>query len=405
MQAFSKLNRGVKYLLAVIDILSKYGWLVPLKDKTGKSVASALKTIFKERKPEKMWVDKGKEFYNKDVKELVELYSTENEEKSSVVERWIRTMKEKMWKYFTDKNTNIYIDILPSLVKDYNNTKHSSIKMTPVKASKKENELTVWKNLYPEHFEIHDINPKFSVGDQVRISKKKKTFEKGYTTRWTEEIFTIVEVKRTRPPTYKIADLNGEEIKGSFYEPELQKTSQEIFRIEKVIRRGKKKSLVKWKGYSDDFNSWVDNKDIVNILKKNMISIKNVILPNKPLNNFELEEATKKLKIKCFRGVFLLDTLPRKLNKKECGIVNFDKSGGSGTHWTAWYKNGKNKIYFDSYGIQPPREIIKYLGDGINYNTDQVQPRGEVFCGHLCLHVLKELNEGKEFQNILNKFF
>ena len=265
MQAFSKFNRGVKYLLAVIDILSKYGWLVPLKDKTGKSVASALKTIFKERKPEKMWVDKGKEFYNKDVKELVELYSTENEEKSSVVERWIRTMKEKMWKYFTDKSTNVYIDILPSLVKDYNNTRHSSIKMTPVKASKKENELTVWKNLYPEHLEIHDINPKFSVGDQVRISKKKKTFEKGYTTRWTEEIFTIVEVKRTRPPTYKIADLNGEEIKGSFYEPELQKTSQEIFRIEKVIKRGKKKSLVKWKGYSDDFNSWVDNKDIVNI--------------------------------------------------------------------------------------------------------------------------------------------
>ena len=131
MQAFSKLNHGVKYLLAVIDILSKYGWLIPLKDKTGKSVASALKTIFKERKPEKIWVDKGKEFYNKDVKDLVELYSTENEEKSSVVERWIRTMKEKMWKYFTDKNTNIYIDILPSLVKDYNNTRHSSIKMAP----------------------------------------------------------------------------------------------------------------------------------------------------------------------------------------------------------------------------------------------------------------------------------
>ena len=265
MQAFSKFNRGVKYLLAVIDILSKYGWLVPLKDKTGKSVASALKTIFKERKPEKMWVDKGKEFYNKDVKDLIELYSTENEEKSSVVERWIRTMKEKMWKYFTDKNTNIYINILPDLVKNYNNTRHSSSKMTPVKASKKENELVVWRNLYPEHLEIHDINPKFSVGDQVRISKKKKTFEKGYTTRWTEEIFTIVEVKRSRPPTYKIADLNGEEIKGSFYEPELQKTSQEIFRIEKVIKRGKKKSLVKWKGYSDDFNSWVDNKDIVNL--------------------------------------------------------------------------------------------------------------------------------------------
>ena len=262
MQAFSKFNRGVKYLLAVINIFSKYGWLIPLKDKTGKSVASALKTIFKERKPEKMWVDKGKEFYNKDVKDLIELYSTENEEKSSVVERWIRTMKEKMWKYFSAKSTNVYMNVLSDLVKEYNNTGHSSIKMTPVKASKKENELEVWRNLYPEHHEIYDINPKFSVGDKVRI---KKTFEKEYTTRWTEEVFTIVEVKRTRPPTYKIADLNGEEIKGSFYEPELQKTSQELFRIEKVIKRGKTKSLVKWKGYSNDFNSWVDNKDIVNI--------------------------------------------------------------------------------------------------------------------------------------------
>ena len=136
--------------------------------------------------------------------------------------------------------------------------------MTPVKASKKENELTVWRNLYPEHLEIRDVNHKFSVGDKVRISKKKKTFEKGYTTRWTEE---VVEVKLTSPPTYKIADFNGEEIKGTFYEPELQKTSQELFRIEKVIKRGKNKSLVtcKWKGYSDDFNSWVDNKDIVKI--------------------------------------------------------------------------------------------------------------------------------------------
>ena len=265
MQAFSKLNRGMKYLLAVIDVFSKYGWLVPLKDKTGKSVAMALKTIFKESQPEKMWVDKGKEFYNKDVKELVELYSAENEEKSSVVERWIRTMKERMWKYFTDNNTNRYVDVLPDLVKGYNNTRHSSIKMTPVEAGKKKNELTVWRTLYPDHFERRDINPEFSVGDKVRISKKKKTFEKGYTTRWTEEIFTIVEVKRTSPVTYKIADLNGEEIKGSFYEPELQKTSQQLFRIEKVIKRGKKKSLVKWKGYSDDFNSLVDNKDIVNL--------------------------------------------------------------------------------------------------------------------------------------------
>ena len=112
---------------------------------------------FKDRKPEKMWVDKGKEFYNKDVKDLIELYSTENEEKSSMVERWIRTMKEKMWKYFSANSTNVYIIALPDLVREYNNIGHSSIKMTPVKASKKENELRVWRNLYPEHLEIHDI--------------------------------------------------------------------------------------------------------------------------------------------------------------------------------------------------------------------------------------------------------
>ena len=178
MQTFTKFNRGVKYLLAVIDVFSKYGWLIPLKDKTGKSVASALKTIFKERKSGKMWVDKGKEFYNKDVKDLITLYSTENEEKASVVERWIRTMKEKMFKHFSANSTNVYIDVLPDLVKEYSNTRHSSIKMTPVQASKKENELTVWRNLYPEHLEIHEVNPKFYVGDKVWISKKKKTFEK-----------------------------------------------------------------------------------------------------------------------------------------------------------------------------------------------------------------------------------
>ena len=111
MQGFSKFNRNVKYLLAVIEVFSKYRWVIPLKDKMGKSVASALETIFKERKPEKMWMDKGKEFYNKDVKHLIELYSTENEEKSSVVERWIRTMEEKMWKYFSANSTTVYINV------------------------------------------------------------------------------------------------------------------------------------------------------------------------------------------------------------------------------------------------------------------------------------------------------
>ena len=108
-----------------------------------------------------------------------------------------------------------------------------------------------------------------------------------------------------------------------------------------------------------------------------MISIENVILLNKPLSNFELENKAKRLKVPSFRGVFLLDTLLEKPNKKECGIVNFDKSGGPGTHWVAWYKKGRTKIYFDSYGVQQPIEVVEYLGSQIRYNTDQLQPAGQ----------------------------
>ena len=178
MRAFSKYNDGYTFLLLVIDVFSKYGWIVPLKDKKGETVAEAFKEIFKERKPGKLWTDKGKEFYNKDVKDLIELYSIENEEKSSIVERWIRTMKEKMWKYFTDNNTYTYMDVLPDLVEDYNNTVHSSTKFTPVEASKKKNELNVWRNLYPDRLKINDITPKFSVGDEVRIIKRKRFLRK-----------------------------------------------------------------------------------------------------------------------------------------------------------------------------------------------------------------------------------
>jgi len=111
------------------------------------------------------------------------------------------------------------------------------------------------------------LTPKLSVGDRVRITKKKNIFEKGYTPRRTEGVFAISSIQYTDPPTYKIADFGGEEIQGTFYEKELQKTSQEIYRIEKVIRKRGNRSLVKWLGYPESFNSWVDNKDLVKLKK------------------------------------------------------------------------------------------------------------------------------------------
>ena len=153
MQKFSKWNKGVKYLLMVIDVFGKYGWIKPLRDKNTETFSKAFDEIFKKRKPQMLWTDKGSEFISKHFKEFlkrkgIELYHTENEEKSSVVERWNKTMKNRMWKMFSSSNSTVYWDKTDKLVYDYNNTRHSSVKMTPVNASKKLNEESVFANLY-----------------------------------------------------------------------------------------------------------------------------------------------------------------------------------------------------------------------------------------------------------------
>ncbi len=132
------------------------------------------------------------------------------------------------------------------------------------------------------------------------------------------------------------------------------------------------------------------------------ISVDGVLLPNKPLSNFDLQEAVNKLKIPQFKGVFVRDNLPKKANKQECGILNLDDSLGNGTHWVAWKKRGNTKYYFDSYGIQPPMELVKYLKSPIVYNSERIQGDDQVFCGHLCLYVLKQLSLGKQLQAIIN---
>ena len=153
----------------VIHVFRKYGWIVPLKDKKGETITRAFQSIFKEgRKPKYLWTDKGSEFYNKHFKDLlnkhnITLYSTENKEKSSVVERWNRTVKNKMWRQFTAQGNTMYLDILPEILEQYNNTKHSSIKMTPTEASKKKNEGTVYFNLYGNLKQL-SFQPKFQVG-------------------------------------------------------------------------------------------------------------------------------------------------------------------------------------------------------------------------------------------------
>ena len=272
MQKLSKWNKGYKYLLMVLDLFSKYGWTVPLRTKTGLEVFQALASIFRENKPKMLWVDKGKQYYNRHVLDLlvknkIQIYSTENEEKSSVCERWNRTIKTKMYKQVTIQNNTVYIDTLPKILSSYNNSKHRSIGMTPKGARKPENYGKVYFNLYGD-LGVRGAQAKaaFAIGDRVRISKyKRKTFDKGYTPNWTEEVFTVDKIQMNHPITYKIRDQNGGEINGTFYREELQKTEQNIYRIEKIIRKSGDKALVKWKGYPDEFNSWIPLKDLENI--------------------------------------------------------------------------------------------------------------------------------------------
>ena len=256
MQLLSKYNKGIRFLLCVIDIFSKYAWVVPLKDKKGISIVKAFQIILKQsnRKPNKIWVDKGSEFYNAYFKKWlrdndVVMYSTHNEGKSVVAERFIRTLKGKIYKYMTSISKNVYIDKLDDIVDKYNNTYHTTIKMKPI---------DVKDNTYINTSkEINNKDPKFKVGDRVRISKYKNIFAKGHMPNWSEEVFIIKKVKNTTPWTYVINDLNSEEIIGTFYEKELQKTNQEEFRIEKVIRQKGDKL------YDNSFNSWIDKASLV----------------------------------------------------------------------------------------------------------------------------------------------
>ena len=201
--------------MCVIGIFSKYAWVVSLKDKRGVSIVDAFQRILDDsnRKPNKIWVDKGSEFYNNSFKKWlkyndIEMYSIHNEGKAVVAERSIRTLKTKIYKYMNSLSKNVYIDQLDSIVSEYNNPYYRKIKMKPVDV--KDNTYIDFKK------EVNDKDPKFKVGDQVRISKYKNIFAKGYTPNWPEEVCIVTKVKNTVPWTYIINDLNGEEIIGKF---------------------------------------------------------------------------------------------------------------------------------------------------------------------------------------------
>ena len=276
LQSLSRWKRGYKYLLTCIDILSKYAWVVPLKTKTGSELVKAFAKIFQQgRKPDKLQTDAGTEFKNKTFQTFlkqhhVHHFVTYNETKAQVVERFNRTLKQIMWRMFTSSSSYHYLDRLNDLVNDnYNQTFHRSIKKKPSEVTVM-NAQQVWRTLYGKP--LSAVKYKFKVGDQVKISKHKRTFEKSYLPNWSEETFAVAERLARDPPVCKLKEHDGELIKGTFYETELQKVIERkdhLFRVEKVLRRRGKGAqaevLVHWKGWPKKYDSWIPVRQLVSL--------------------------------------------------------------------------------------------------------------------------------------------
>jgi Integrase core domain len=269
MRKYEADNDGYKWGLTGINCFSRKANVIPLKNKSASEIIRALKILFKDEIPLKLQADKGSEFINKSVQDLLKslgilFFTAKNPDtKAPFIERYNKSFKEPVWKWFDYANNTRWIEpVLPKFLKSYNNRIHSSIKMAPNSVNKL-NMLAVYKTLYGSD-KNKKIKFKFKVGDQVRIKKEKLTFEKGYETNFTQEIFTVSQRKRKPYPVYKVKDLKGEELDSIFYNSELVKVAKidyrQTFEIEKVLATKGNKILVKWVGYNDSFNEWIVKK-------------------------------------------------------------------------------------------------------------------------------------------------
>lgn len=285
MNTLSKYNDGIRYLLFVIDCFSRFLYVIPMQQKTAVATCDAFEALFRGsvEKPKNFMVDQGGEFLNYKIKKFMEkhkvnYYCTDNTETKCVfAERVIRTIKDKLYRHMTANNTHRYIDVLPKIISTYNNTVHSAIKMAPTNVNK-ENECDIRDNVLKsiskqKRQHQYKDGKKLRINDTVRITKITKAFTKGYETKWTEEIFKISGiVKGSTPIRYRLTDLYGQVIRGSFYQQEIQKVNpKRFYKVESILAEGKRAGkngrkedqvLVKYLGYPASMAEWIPRSSL-----------------------------------------------------------------------------------------------------------------------------------------------
>lgn len=267
MIPFSKINKGFKYIMTVINCFTKYAFAVPLKTKTANEIVINLEPILKMFPMKNFQTDQGTEWFNSKVKSLLEKhsvnhYATFSDKKASIIERFNRTLKNKMWKMFSEQGNYKWLDLLPLLMDGYNHSVHRTTGLKPVDVNKS-NEKNVLLRIIKNRKKHITKKPKFNIGDRVRISRVKKVFAKGYIPRWSNELFTVWRVQPTDPVTYLLKDGKGEVIQGGFYQQELSKTKvNDVYLVEKILKKKGNKIFVRWLGHDKSHDSWINQNDL-----------------------------------------------------------------------------------------------------------------------------------------------
>lgn len=269
MIPYAKENAGYKYILTIIDVFSRFAWAWPLKYKNAETVVEAFKIVINDYgAPKYLHTDQGKEFENKTLRNFLvttKQFSVKSQFKAALVERFNRTLKGRMYKYFTFVGNYKWFDILHKIVDGYNNTYHTTIKMTPSEAYQNKNRKRVFLLQEKRISQKKKDKTLLKVGDYVRLSKAKNIFEKGFVANWTEEIFQIHRVhKKYSPVMYTIKDKEKNILEGKFYKYELQKVARpRSFAIEKIIESKGNRIQVKFLGYKQP--EWILRSDIISL--------------------------------------------------------------------------------------------------------------------------------------------